>query len=182
MKVEAVQSNDRRQSCLVPMSKGALLGAACGWASKYILPVQPDEKQTPEYRKVIGKIDTQKTEYNLRTKEFINSLKSQQKRSTAQDEFIKMFDGLKEGDHVKIGSIRTAIKNLQEKAPFQVNEFKQMCKDTSAVAEKTAKQCISAYNLVTKHIRPTGFFIVAGAVLGAVSALINDICKTEIKS
>ena len=181
MKVEAVQSNDRRQTCLIPMAKGALMGAGCGIAAKYLLPVQPDEKQTPEYRKVMGKINNQKTEYNARTKQYIDTLKSKGKISQAEDEFVKLFNGLKEGDHVKRSSIRTAIKTLEEKAPLQVNDFKRLCKNSSAVVEKTAKECISAYNLVTKHIRPTGFFVITGSVIGAIIALIDDICKINSK-
>ncbi len=179
MKVEAVQSNDRRQTCLVPMAKGALWGTGCGIAAKYLLPIQPDEMQTPEYRTVMGKINSQKTEYNIRTKQFIDSLKSKGKPSLAEDQFIKLFDGLKDGDHVKKSSIRSAIKTLEEKAPLQLNEFKRLCKNSSEVVEKTAKECISAYKLVTKHIRPTAFFVTTGAVLGAVIALIDSVCKTN---
>lgn len=179
MKVEAVQSNDRRQTCLIPMAKGALLGAGCGIAAKYLLPVQPDEKQTAEYRKVIGKINSQKTEYNSRTKQYIDTLKTKNKNSLAEDEFIKLFDGLKEGEHVKRSSIRNALKTLEEKAPLQVNEFRRLCKNSSEVVERTAKECISAYNLVTKHIRPTGFFVATGAVIGAIITLIDSICQTN---
>ncbi len=182
MKVEAIQSNDRRQSCPAQMTKGAAWGAAAGVAAKYILPVQPDEKRTPEYRKVMNKINNQKAEYNFRTAEFLNTLKAKEKHSLAEDQFIKMFDGLKDGEHVKRASIRSAIKNLQEKAPYQVNEFKQLCKASSAVVEKTAKQCVSAYNLVTKHIRPTGFFLATGAVLGAIVSLLDSVLRTDVKS
>ena len=92
-----------------------------------------------------------------------------------------MFNGMKDGDHVKSSAIRKAMKNLQDD-PVQLREFKRVCKATSEVVESTAKQCMNAYDLVTKHIRPTGFFLVTGAVVGAVIALINDVLKTEVRS
>ncbi len=181
MKVEAIQSNDRRHSVLAPLAKGAAIGAAAGFVTKYAYPLTPDEKSTDEYVKVRNKINNQKTEYNFRTAKYVNSIRNKDKCSLAEDEFVKMFDGLKEGDHVKHSSIRKAIKNIQEKNPAEVLEFKRVCKASSEVAEQTAKQCMSAYNLITKHIRPTGFFLVTGAIIGAVIATINDILKVEVK-
>ena len=87
---------------------------------------------------------------------------------------------MKDGDKVKPGSIRTAIKNLSDNKK-ELFEFKRLCKTSALEAEKTAKQCMNAYNLVTKHIRPTGFFVAAGAVVGAFVAMINDILKTDVK-
>ncbi|MBQ8668488.1 hypothetical protein IJ472_01815 [bacterium] len=180
MTVHAIQSNDRRRSCFVPVAEGAALGTVAGYATKYILPLTPEEKSTDEYIKVRNKINSQKSEYNFRTAKVINEMKSKEKRSLAEDEFIKMFDGMKDGDHVKSANLRKAIKNLQDN-PAELREFKRVCKATSEVVNSTAKQCMDAYNLVTKHIRPTGFFLVTGAVVGAVIALINDVLKTEVR-
>ena len=107
-------------------------------------------------------------------------MKNKEKRSLAEDEFIKMFDGMKDGEHVKAANIRKAMKNLQDK-PVELREFKRVCKATSEVVETTARQCMNAYDLVTKHIRPTGFFLVTGAIVGAVIALLNDVFKTEVR-
>ena len=181
MNVNAIQSNDRRRSCFLPMAEGAALGTVAGYATKYILPLTPEEKSTDEYIKVKNKINTQKSEYNFRTAKFLDTLRGKEKRSLAEDEFIKMFNGMKDGDHVKSSAIRKAMKNLQGD-PVQLREFKRVCKATSEVVESTAKQCMNAYDLVTKHIRPTGFFLVTGAVVGAVIALINDVLKTEVRS
>ena len=50
------------------------------------------------------------------------------------------------------------------------------------MAERTAKQFMNGYNLVTKHIRPTSFFVATGAILGAVVALVNDILKVRVEN
>lgn len=179
-KVYAIQSNDRRRSSFLPMVEGAALGTVAGYATKYILPLTQEEKSTDEYIKIKNQINVQKTQYNFRTAKVVASLRGKETRSLAEDQFIKMFDGLKDGDHVKHSSIRNAMKNLQDN-PEQLREFKRVCKATSEVASTTAKQCLAAYNLVTKHIRPTSFFLVSGAVVGAVMSLFNDILKTEVR-
>lgn len=178
MTVNAIQTNDKRQTVLVPMAKGAAIGAVSGLALKYAYPITPDEKKTDEYIKISQKINSQKTEYTKRTQNFINTIKSQEKTSLAQDEFVKLFDGLKEGEHVKRTSIRETLKKLADK-PSELFEFKKLCKASSRIAEESAKQCMSAYNLITKHIRPTGFFLAVGAITGAIIGLVNDIIKVE---
>lgn len=178
MTVNAIQSNEQRRTILVPMTKGAAIGAVSGLALKYAYPVTADEKNTDEYIKISKKINNQKTEYNTRTQNFINSIKAQEKNSLAQDEFVKLFDGLKEGDHVKRSNLRETLKKLADK-PSEMFEFKKLCKTSSAIAEESTKQCMSAYNLITKHIRPTGFFLATGAIVGAIIGLVNDIIKVE---
>lgn len=180
MKVNAIDSNDKRRSCIVPMAQGALIGGITGSIAKYH-PLTPQEKENPEYIKVINKINEQKTQYGPQTEKYLKDLKEKPQKSLAEDVFIKMFDGMKDGDHVKTGKIRSAISTLQKKNPGEVEEFKRLCKDSTDVAKKTAKQCIEAYNLVTKHIRPTSFYLITGAVIGAVIALLRDIMKTDVK-
>lgn len=181
MPVEAVQQ-DRQYHALRTLGQGAAIGAATGYAAKYIQPLTADEKRSDEYVKVTDKIRDQKTEYSVRTRKYLDTMKAKNNKSLAEDEFIKLFDGMKDGDHVKRGNIRTAIKTLEEKNPLAVAEFKNLCKETSRIAEKTAQQCVSAYKLVTKHIRPTGFFLTTGAVVGASIALINDALKTKVNN
>lgn len=181
MKVNAVESNDRRRSCIVPMAQGALIGGVTGYVAKYAQPLTPQEKKNPEYIKVIKKINNQKTEFGPQTEEYLSGIRSKIQRSLAEDTFVKMFDGMKEGDHVKPGKIRSAIKKLEKQTPGELEEFKRICKDSAQIAKNTAKQCVSAYNLVTKHIRPTSFYLITGAVVGAFIALFKDILKTDVK-
>lgn len=180
MKVYAVENNDRRRSCFGPMAQGALVGGITGAVLKYH-PLTPDEKNNPEYKKVINQINRQKTEFNPKTAEYLDGIRAKAQKSLAEDVFVKMFDGIKEGEKVKPGKIREAILTVQKKNPGEVNEFKRICKESTKVAEQTAKKCISAYNLVTKHIRPTAFYIITGAVVGALIELFRSILKTEVQ-
>lgn len=180
MTVSAINEYDRRRSCLGPMAQGAIVGTVAGSILKYH-PLTPDEKNDPEYKKVINKINRQRTEFGPKTEEYLNQIKSKRKMSLAEDVFVKMFDGMKEGEQVKPGVIRKAIQTIQKKNPGEVLEFKRVCKASTETANKTAKQCINAYNLVTKHIRPTAFYLVTGAVVGALIALFKDILRTDVK-
>lgn len=181
MSVNAIDSNDKRRSCIVPMAKGAGIGAAAGFVLKYAQPLTPQELKDPEYVKVINKISREKTAYSERTEKYLGGIRNKKSLSPAEDVFIKMFDGMKEGEHVKRSVIRKSILGLKEQNPNYVKELKRLCKDSTAVAEQTAKKCIDAYNLITKHARPTAFFITTGAVAGAFIALVNDILKTDVK-
>lgn len=180
MQVNAIQSNDRRHSVYAQMIKGAAIGTAGGFVAKYTLPLTPEEMSTDEYIKISNKVKDQKNQFNFRTNKFIQKLKAQTENSLAEKEFIKLFDGMKDGDKVKTSNIRNAMKNLQDN-PAELREFKRLCKVTSEIVEKTARQCMNAYDLVTKHIRPTGFFLITGSVVGAMIALINNVLKTEVR-
>ncbi|MBE7713613.1 MAG: hypothetical protein E7Z87_07705 [Cyanobacteria bacterium SIG26] len=178
MKVEAINN---RQNVVWTLAQGATIGAAAGLAGKYVLPLTPEEKKCDEYVKVMGKIHSQKNAYNFRTEKYLETLKSKENLSLAEDRFVKLFDGLKEGEHVKLGSIRKAIVDLTKIDKLAAADFRGLCRESSKAVKDTTKQCISAYNLVTKHIRPTGFFVTTGAVVGAFITLINDVLKTEAK-
>ena len=182
MKVNAVEGNHKRHSVFVPIIQGAAIGTVAGYAGKYLLPLTPEEKNSDEYVKVKNKIQNEKTQYNFRTDKFVNSLKAKEEKTAAESAFIKLFEGMKDGDNVKKANLRGILKELSENNPDQVLAFKRLCKKTSEIAERTAKQCMDAYNLTTKHIRPTGFFLVTGAVTGGFIALAHDILKTEVKS
>ncbi len=180
MRTESVQNNGHR-SVLIPLAQGAAIGAAAGMAGKYALPLTHEEKNSDEYRKVENLVNDQKKVYSFRTERYLEKLNAKDKRSVAEDEFIKMFDGMKDGDRMKPSRIKTAISNLRKEKPTELLEFKRICQNSSEVAERTAKQFMNGYNLVTKHIRPTSFFVAAGAILGAVVALVNDILKVRVE-
>lgn len=181
MKVSAVEGNQQRHSVFVPTVEGMAIGTVAGYVGKYTLPITHEEKNSDEYIKVSNKIAREKTQYNFRTDKFVKTLIAKEEKTAAENAFIGLFNGLKDGDNVKKSSIRSALKDLAEKHPDQIIAFKRLCKKSSDIAEQTAKQCMNAYNLVTKHIRPTGFFLVAGATTGGLIALAYDILKTEVK-
>lgn len=182
MTVQPIQIHDRtRNNAIQTLGQGIVLGGAAGYVAKYILPLTNEETHSDEYVKVMDKINKQKTEFSIRTEKYLTEMKAKKNRSAAENEFIKLFDGMKLGDHVPHGKIKTAIKTLEAKNPMDVADFKTICKESSKVAEITAKQCAKAYKLVTKHIRPTGFFVATGAVIGAAGSLIGNALKTEVK-
>ena len=90
-----------------------------------------------------------------------------------------MFDGMKDGDKVKRKTLWDSFNKLEK--PSDKSEFRRLCSESNEFAKKTAKQCVDAYNLVTKHIRPTSFYVITGAVIGALVALAKDVLRTDIK-
>lgn len=178
MKVSAIDSNDKRRSCIVPMAQGAGIGAVAGYVAKYAQPLTPQEKNA-DYQRVINKINNQTKEYGPKTAEYLSGIKSKGMLSPAEDTFVKMFDGMKDGDKVKRKTLWNSFNKLEK--PSDKSEFRRLCNESNEFAKKTAKQCIDAYNLVTKHIRPTSFYVITGAVIGALVALVKDVLKTDIK-
>ena len=179
MKTHAIQNHDSRQPIVLPLAQGVAIGAAAGAVGKYLIPLTAEEKNSDEYIKISNRVNEQKTAFNFRTQKYIDSLKAKEKHSLAEDEFIKMFDGAVEGQRIKPSKIKTAINNIKEKNPNEFFEFKKICKNSSDVAEQTAKQFMSAYNLITKHIRPISFFIATGAIIGGFVALVNNALKVK---
>ena len=179
MKVEAVER--KHNTCLYPMAQGALVGSVVGFATKYAYPLNAEEKNTPAYRSVMEEISSQKNKFGAETKSYLDDINKKTFKSLAEDTFVKMFDGVKEGEKVPFSQKKKALKTIQESNPAFVDEFKALCRQAQNIAEKNANKCISAYNFVTKHMRPTGVFVVGGAIVGAIIALINDVLRTDVK-
>ena len=185
MTVEPIQGHNRRHSVFAPMTEGAAYGVVGGYIAKYALPITKEEKNTKEYRNAMSTIDSAKTAFNDMTQENIDKISKKINRTLVEDEYVKMFDGMKQGDQFKQSRIRTAINNINEKDSSALPEFRKICKQFKAQTKdyiaENVKYAKAAYDLVTKHIRPTSFFVVAGAVVGAFVAMINDILKTDVK-
>ena len=71
MAVEAV-NNYSQNTCLVPMAKGAGVGAAIGWALKYAYPLNEDEKTTKEYKHAQNEIKKTKETFSPWTRSYID--------------------------------------------------------------------------------------------------------------
>lgn len=183
MAIEAIQptNTQQRRSVFIPIAQGAALGSVSGFAAKYILPVTPEEKLSNEYINVTREINEQKLRFNARVKSYIDSIASKENKTFAEDQFVKMFDGMKNGDKVSKKSKECAINNIKKQHPEQYKEFKNICKAYSNLTDKNAKKLLSAYDLITKHIRPTSFFLITGAIVGASIGMINNILKTDVK-
>ena len=184
MPIQAIHGNERRHSLFVPAMEGAVVGGAAGIVGKYVLPLTEEEKCTEAYKDKMAEISKEKTTYSAHAKRFINDIKTKPNKTLAEDEFVKMFDGMKKGDpiHIKQSTIRNAILNLQQKSPEQVPAFKSLCKKSLDLAENVAKDAKHFYELFTKHYRPTGFFVATGAIIGTFVAVAHDVMKTEIKT
>jgi hypothetical protein len=184
MPIQAIHENERRHGMFTSAIGGAIVGGAAGYVGKYTLPLTAEEKLTEVYKDRMAEINKEKTTYNAKTKRFLNDIKTKPNRSLAEDEFVKMFDGMKKGDpiNIKQSTIRNAILNLQQKSPEQVPAFKNLCKRSLAEAENIAKAANRYYDFFTKNFRPTGFFVVAGAIFGTFVAIANNLMKTEIKT
>ncbi len=184
MPIQAIHGNERRHSLFVPALEGAMIGGAAGFVGKYALPLTEEEKLTEAYKDKMAVINGEKTTYTYHTKRYLHDIKTKPNKTLAEDEFVKLFDGMKKGDPIKIkkSAIRNAILNLQQKSPEQVPAFKSLCKKSLNVAENVAKDAKHFYDLFTKHYRPTGFFVATGAIVGTFVAVAHDLMKTEIKT
>ena len=179
MKVEAVER--KHHTCLFPMAKGALMGAALGFVTKYAYPLNSEEKGAQAYKGAIEEINTQKKQYSSDTREFLSDIEKKTFKSPAEDTFIKMYDGMKEGDSLSFRRRRNALKTIKENSPDFVDDFKLLYRRARDLAEINAKKCIEAYSFATKHMRPTAVFVAGGAVVGALIALIKDVLRTDVQ-
>ena len=180
MKVEAVEN--KRHSCLMPMAEGALIGSAVGFVTKYAYPLNSDEKNSAQYRRSIKAINDQKNLYGPETEQFLKEIKDNKLKSPAEDAFVKMFDGLKDGDKMTFARKKDALQTIAEKNPDYKGEFKALCNQLREVAERNTKKGIEACEFAMKHIRPTSFFVIGGAVIGAIIALFHDVLRTDVKN
>ena len=182
MQVNAIDNvNSNHRTCLTPLSQGAVIGAATGLALKYAYPLNKEEKSTREYLADMNDINTKKTTYSAWTKSMLDEIGKKSGKSAAEDVFVKTYDGLKYGDKVGYSRIANAFKAIKEQKPDEMLELKGLFYTARQQAEKIAKRHTEIYNLATKHIRPTGFFMTAGAITGAVVAMAREVLRTEVK-
>ena len=181
MPIQAVNTNNNN-TCLVPMLKGAGVGAAIGWALKYGYPLNADEKNTKEYLHVQNEIKKTKESFSPWTRSYIDEINAKNTKSLAEDVFVSTYDGLKSGDKIGKERILKAFRRINEQDPESINELKSLFQEARFQAEKIAKKAVDSYKLATKHFRPTGFFVATGAVAGATVALLHNVLKTDVNS
>lgn len=181
MAVEAV-NNYSHNTCLIPMAKGAAVGAAIGWGLKYGYPLNEDEKTTKEYLHAQNEIKKTKESFSPWTRSYIDEIAAKEDKSLAEDTFVNTYKGLKTGQKIGKSRILKAFRSLVEKDPESVEELKNLFYEARFQAEKIAKKATKSYNLATKHFRPTEFFVITGAVAGAAVALLHNVLKTDVRS
>lgn len=182
MKVNEIDSNNKRRSCLYPMAQGAVVGAITGYGVKYLQPVTDAEKNTPEYIREMSRINEGKKVFNIETRAFLENINRNGKKTLAEDVFVKAFDGLKEGDKVGKDRFVKAYRTLLEQKPEEIPALRTLFQEAKNETERVAKYYEGEYIHVTKHIRPTSVFLIAGAVVGALIGLIKNVIQTDIKS
>lgn len=182
MAVEAVNNVNTNRTCLIPMAKGAAVGAAIGWALKYGYPLNEDEKTTKEYIHAQNEIKKTKEAFSPWTRSYIDEIAAKENRSLAEDTFVSTYEGLKTGQKVGKARVLQAFRTLMEKDPDGIAELKELFYEARFQAEKMAKKAAASYNLATKHFRPTEFFVATGAVVGATVALLHNVLKTDVNS
>ena len=182
MTVEAVNNYNQPKTCIVPMLKGAAVGAAIGWGLKYGYPLNEDEKNTKEYLHAQREIKNTRESFSPWTRSYIDEINAKKTKSLAEDIFVSTYDGLKVGDKIGNRRILEAFRKLKSANADELPELSRLFHDARYQAERIAKKTFDSYNLATKHFRPTEFFVTTGAVVGAAVALLHNVLKTDVKS
>lgn len=182
MSIRAIGSADNKnRTCLIPVTEGAAVGAVTGLALKYGYRLNDEEKSTKEYLSVMDDINNKKTSYSPWTHSLLEEIDKKKVKSLAEDTFVKTYDGLEYGQKVGNGRVLKAFRTIQKQKPDEIKELKNLFLTARLQAERVAKKHVEIYNLATKHIRPTGFFLTAGAITGAVVAMVHEVLRTDVK-
>lgn len=181
MTLNVRQDNNNKPSMFGPMVKGAIIGAGAGFVAKYAYPLTYDEKHCTEYIESRNLISQRYTAFSPISKEFVEVIKSKKDLTLAEDTFVKMFDGIQEGETLKRSKIRQALQLITEKDPKELIPFKRLFKILSEPTQEILQKNLKAYNMMFKEMRPAKFFVATGAIFGAFVAMFDDALKTNIK-
>lgn len=168
MTVSAVQKNGTNNAGRASYLGYAVLGGLTGYALKYIIPLNKQEKNDENYKADLKKIDNDTEEFKLNK---IQELKMTAKNDLAEDTFIKMYDA-KTLDAVQINKLNkplsTQVMNIFAEITEEAEQFRNM---------KT--ESLLAY---TKQIRPSGAFIAIGITSALVCAILHNIFQKKSAS
>ena len=143
---------------------GGMLGVAGGYAAKHLAPLNEKERANIPYRSIIN---VARKETNKKMVESYNSLN---KRSEAQDTFVKMISDKEFKNSSKI------IKDLESTKPEVAKEFKKIIKIADRTASATARQYTGAYHKFLKCMRPNTPFVMAGVAIGVLGGMLYNAC------
>ncbi len=171
MTVRAIQSNSDN-GMLSTVAITSATGAGVGYLSKYMLPIQEQEKDA-NYRKIlkIARVESAKIKADE-----IDAIRNVKNKSLAQDTFIKMIDNK---EKINITNINAKIKSLGGQKSVDAIEFKNIISHVNESAATMSRHCISAYEGVVKRLRPTTPFVVAGALTGMFAGIAHNVLKTN---
>lgn len=170
MAVGAIQKN-KDNPPRMGYIKSIIAGSVVGYSLKYILPVASHEKKDKNYKEALRQIRMESR--NDKTN-FINGIKNSKTKTPSEDLFIKMYDN----NEINIAK----IKNLQEP---QKTKIIDTISKINACSKELFKQRQKTINAVTRDIRPTTPFVIAGITTALVTALtynvINQIAYEKIE-
>ena len=176
MKAQSVESN---QSNFSTIAKATVIGGAAGYLGKLWYPLTSDEMDE-EFK---GAMEIIKKESKKAKHKAIEDIRKIPQRTLAQDTFIQIVDSnaaLKKAD--KNADVIGNTFNILKKAKLNDTDKIQFNNIVSAVQKRSHQfynKCSKAFIEVTKAKRSTAWFIAAGAVVGFVAGLGNNILKSS---
>lgn len=169
MTVSAVGQNDN--SRLYTVVKSTAIGAAAGYAAKYILPVTKQE-DTVSRRTMINYCR------KITNKARVAEINSARTKTKAQDVFVKMIES-KDKDAFAPKSILAKVKALGGEDSAAGKEFRGIIRDVNDLSKNLTRRFAKSYHHMLKDIRPSAPFIVAGAGIGFFAGFAHNVMKTD---
>ena len=163
--------NSNSNSRLSTVVKSTAVGAATGYALKWLWPIQNQEdvvnrRAIVNYcRKITNKAKVQEFEtLGVPTK--------------AQDVFIKMIkSGVKEAFHQK--SISAKIASLGGEGSVDGKEFRNIIRCVNEQSTQLIKRFGLVHKIALKYIRPSVPFLVAGAGVGFFTGFAHNVMHCD---
>ncbi len=169
MTVSAVGQNENTK--LYTVVKTTAVGAALGYASKYMLPVTKQE-DTISKRTMINYCR------KVTNKAKVAEIKAEGVKSRAQDVFVKMIES-KDKDAFAPKYIAAKVKALGGENSAYGKEFRAIIRDVNDLSKNLTRRFAKSYHHMLKDIRPSAPFIVAGAGVGFFAGFAHNVMKTD---
>lgn len=170
MAVEAVHNNGQNKTSYI---NSLAVGVMGGYALKWALPILPSEND----KRYTDELNSIKKRATGVWEQEIEAIRIEGARNQGADEFIKMYDDLKE-KNPKVKSMKYLFTEEIKKfeAPSQLDLMSLLNRANNAYSN-TKEKDIDGLKLNTKSIRPTGTFMTIGAFITLGIALFNNITK-----
>lgn len=163
MEVRVVQTNEYKPKPASYLG-GVAIGAMGGYALKYIYPITAQEKDS-RFKPFVR--DLNKGAREFKHKE-IEAIRNAKKKAPGTDVFLKIVDDKSLKNKI------SAVKKLKGPVKEQVMALLNQVNYKAAEVKANGRELVAA---MTKHIRPTSGFILAGAGIGFVGTLIYNLSQ-----
>lgn len=174
MRVDTV--GQKQSSCVNTVVKSTAVGAASGYALKYLWPLVKQEN-------TIGARWWLKNAMKFSNNEKVEKFMLYDKRTPAQDAFIKLVEQDK-GSKTKVAfsfsNIKKVINELGGQNSAAAKELKSIITSANDAAHSMAKTFMAGSCYGLKRKRPTVPFLVAGAGIGFITGFIHNVAKTDV--